>query len=685
MKLTKKKIYTLFMCVLMAVFTFFLSFQTPTFKTYASEDEVIDFDSTNVIDDLLSADSNFVANFPPNENANPKIQVIQVVEYCYSYRENMRDNYGLYIYVYNPTNLNIVRHSKSNQIMIAVSYDSDPITSSSLATDYEYFELEFCSASVGEFSNLYYKFKVVDKVGKDGKTIAQRVNSAERRYDIAGIELLTSGSYNADDYAVGQVYTFTGYAKGYGFDSDVTESTLECYSRSFETISFDVKHTFYRTNESDKGVGHQNQIDTVYFRVPERFFQVYGTLQRIKAEWYEFVTKDIVVTNNEEFYNSAVSFVGTNSFPSNYVLASEFVDSDYNWPIYPDAPEIVFRPNYGSWVFGGVEGSASTVLYENTIDGLFYLFATDDWCDIDSYDPLSDAVDIGGIKGSELLKHILEYNISYNNGALPIKQGNVSKDLFDSDIEESRKMNDEFGVVQYGGIGKSVYDFDADIDFEYIYSGNFNNFWDNCDNYGFWDTIFKNFPYVEESFSPIQVLTAVDLEGTDEELSERLLVNYNDVASIRNEYATAVANGERLVLFRFALSDYYSEKIEILKVENSFNKKLIRDSAYRAKESVFLDFNIIQLTFRKDNKFYVIPVVSNPTDLVADITPPISFDDSTSLLQIILAVLLLILLIIILLALLPHLLSLIIWLLKGILKVVIWLISLPFKIFKKRE
>ena len=230
------------MCVIMAVFTLFFSFQIPTFKTYASDDEVIDFDSTNVIDDLLSADANFVANFPPNENANPKIQVIQVVEYCYSYRENMRDNYGLYIYVYNPTNLNIVRHSKSNRIQLAVAYDSEPITSSSLATDYEKFDLEFCSASVGEFSNLYYKFKVVDRVGKDGKTIAQRVNSAERRYDISGIELLTSGNYNATEYSVSQIYTFTGYAKGYGFDSSIDESTLECYSRTLDTISLNVNH-----------------------------------------------------------------------------------------------------------------------------------------------------------------------------------------------------------------------------------------------------------------------------------------------------------------------------------------------------------------------------------------------------------------------------------------------------------
>ena len=77
-----------------------------------------------------------------------------------------------------------------------------------------------------------------------------------------------------------------------------------------ETITLDVKHTFYRTQTSSKGAGYQNQLDTVYFAVPQRFFDTYGKLQRIKAEWYEYKTKDIVVTSNQEFYDQAYPHIG---------------------------------------------------------------------------------------------------------------------------------------------------------------------------------------------------------------------------------------------------------------------------------------------------------------------------------------------------------------------------------------
>ena len=40
-------------------------------------------------------------------------------------------------------------------------------------------------------------------------------------------------------------------------------------------------------------------------------------------------------------------------------------------------------------------------------------------------------------------------------------------------------------------------------------------------------------------------------------------------------------------------------------------------------ESVFFDFDIIQLTFNRDGVYTVIPVVSSPMDIVNAITPPV--------------------------------------------------------------
>ena len=44
--------------------------------------------------------------------------------------------------------------------------------------------------------------------------------------------------------------------------------------------------------------------------MPQRFFDTYGKLQRIKAEWYEYKTTDIVVTSNQAFYDKAYPYLG---------------------------------------------------------------------------------------------------------------------------------------------------------------------------------------------------------------------------------------------------------------------------------------------------------------------------------------------------------------------------------------
>lgn len=133
--------------------------------------------------------------------------------------------------------------------------------------------MQFCSVSTEKnYYHLFYKFKVIDHKSADGKTIAERVNSNERRYDISGVELLTKGESNATEYTVGGTYTFTGYAKGYGADVEA-ESNLICSVRNLETVRLDLsgkddgidKRTYWRSDSSSVGAHHQNQINSVFF------------------------------------------------------------------------------------------------------------------------------------------------------------------------------------------------------------------------------------------------------------------------------------------------------------------------------------------------------------------------------------------------------------------------------------
>jgi len=625
------------------------------------------YDKTNVLDDLKSSNDFDILKYPYNEKDD--IKVINFVEYCYSFKANMRSNYGLYIYVYNPKGLNLSTSEKMNKIQMATKYDSEgkPI-------DYTKFSLEFLSKSEDDnYKNLFYKFKVIDKK-VDNTTFADRVNSLQRRYDVSGVELATYGHQNATDYPVNGTYYFTGYAEGYGVDSN-SKCTLKSTVDYLETVNLDVKHTFYRTKTSSKGAGYQNQLDTVYFAVPKRFFDKYGKLQRIKAEWYEYKTKDIVVTSNQDFYDKAYQWLGKQTGPLDKNGVAEYnSEIGYGLGYYINTQE-EWLARWG-WNLGPRYYQTETAPF------LHYLFKVNN---IQEYDPYADIVDIGGVKSNALYEYIKNYDKSFNNGKLPIKDGNISADLFAKDIDSYRKLDTKYGKIQNG---YCYYDFDADVDLQTLSSWKDTDpsFWDNWMAWGLWDAMTGKIPQEESrTISPIYTLKESDLTGSDTEIAERLMINSKDVSNLKSFYkdATTVTGKDDeekvVVLFRFATSDYYSVPVEIVERGKGFlgSDKYTRNQAYMARESVFFDFDIIQLTFQQDGKYTVIPVVSSPIDIVNDITPPVDMPDMEWW-QILLAIILLVVLILLLWPILPY-----------IIKGIVWVVCLPFKaikwLFKPKE
>lgn len=624
-------------CLIALVMVFGVVISAAPYTAYAESG--LSYDKTSVLDDLTSSTVNGkpfdIKAYPFDESKD--VQVINFVEYCYSYKGNMQGNYGLYIYVYNPKGLNISTGSKSNKIQMAVSYDEE-----GNPDDYAKFDLLFLSKSEdSNYKNLFYKFKVVDRK-INGTTFKDRVNSNERRYDVSGIELTTYGANNATEYGVNGTYKFTGYAAGYGPDAGA-KSTLQSSVEYLETISLDVKHTFYRTKTSSKGAGYQNQLDTVYFAVPQRFFDTYGKLQRIKAEWYEYKTKDIVVTSHQDFYDKAFPWMGRQT--GNF---DQFGMTEYNKDIYYSLGQNAGDGGGGMMIAKWGWNLGSGYLHVPA-PALYYLFKVGN---IQEYDPYADIVSIGGVESNALYEYIKNYNKTYDKGTLPIKEGTISADLFEDDIDDYRKMDTEFGKIQKG---YSYYDFDAEVDLQKLTSWNETDpsFWDNWMNWGLLDAIFGGIPQEESrTVSPIYMLKAEDLNGTDEEIAERLLINSKDVSALRNYYNESMTvsgkddEKKQVVLFRFATSDYYSAPVDIIELGAGFlwQDKHTSGQAYRAWESVFFDFDIIQLTFNRDGVYTVIPVVSSPMDIVNAITPPVDMGDEDWW-KIILAIILIILLV----------------------------------------
>ena len=139
-----------------------------------------------------------------------------------------------------------------------------------------------------------------------------------------------------------------------------------------------------------------------------------------------------------------------------------------------------------------------------------------------------------------------------------------------------------------------------------------------------------------KTFNGIKAIHAVtdkDLTGTAEEISARLYVDVGDVAQLKKDFAAAKNAGKTLYLFRYQVSDYVSQeatlfhKVSILGIE-TWEKK--DSNAYFFQQTVNLDFDVIDVTFSNGVKETVIPVVSSPTDVIHDVTPPVDTqpDDS---------------------------------------------------------
>ena len=628
-----KRSKKLFFCIaaLVIVVCTLLSTMMCSTKAFAAERRV-NYAETDVLDDLRSSEGFSLLDYPYSI-LEDKVEIINFVEYCYSYKANMQDNFGLYVYLYNPTGKNIDVKSKANMIQIATAYDDN-----GLPSNYEKFNLEFCSKSEEvNYKNLFYKFKVVDRK-IDGKYFCDRVNSNQRRYDISGIELITYESDLAKEYSVGGTYLFTGYAKGYGPDENA-ESNLTCEVNQLETISLETHSTYYRTGEYVKD--HRHDLTSVYFAVPNRFFEEYGKLQRIKAEWYEYETTPICITSSNTVYKMLYPYLGkyTNESEGNDLQlytgyqrlsgGSGHYDS-YNW---------AYNCDY-------------TTAINISCKRISYLFSTNGSA-ISNY-----------VLSSERLKEYIEtYDKSFSDGYINVPGKSISHDLFEKTLSEDRT------AVTYVGddIHHKLVDFDANNTFDMLNYDETHSGW-----YKFFAGLFGLGPNdVDKSYkgiSPIKIVTEEDMKKDN--LSSTLLIDGSEEAieEFRTFYNESTQNNKTVVLFRFAQTDYMNLPVIAYNdakgdmISSGYGK-----DTYVIKESVFMNFDIIQLTFNKEGVYTVIPVVNNPIDIYNDITVP----DNSGLAwwEILLIIIFLILLLIVLWPILPQ-----------IINALIWLILLPFKL-----
>ena len=606
------------------------------------------YEQTNVLDDLKKSTVNGEPFNLTKYNFDEKkpTQVISLVEYCYSFYSEKQSNYGLYVYVYNPKGLKFNLYSPLNTIQMALDTATD--------ANYTKYNLKYLNCSTEtNYEGLFYKFRI-DFTNEQQQAVLSTVNSSERVYRISGIELLSSGSTNATEYAVATTYKYSGYAAGYGSNEEA-ESTLLCSSEGSDILSLEVHPTQYRpegTNATNKYT--QDMLHSVYFSVPNEYINHYGEMTAVHTIWKNAVTAPIFVTGNQSVYNQVSSLIGDYVYGGRIQDSSKNNDMDYAFIAtkaqlgYRDTVEAAMGGYVAYNVLMDYGGIDAYTYYDKLIHYLYYVFYAENG-DADNH-----------TVSSEQVLNELEKSAKY--GGILIN-GKYSSKMFESYDSSFTEVN-----IQ------------ADENFSLTSEVLSQTWWEKL--WGLDGSVSDKTTF--DGIQAIYPLKSSDLNGTDAEISKRLYIDKADVSDLK-AYYNERSKDDTVYLFRYMQSEYKAHEVtEYKHVEDwalfggDFNTyEVVDTNAYFAQMSVQLDFDIIDVTFSTGERDTVIPVVSNPIDVVPDITPPVYTTSDKEIdwlrwIKIILATLLLVILVVIGWPILMP-------LLKVILKGIVWLITAPFK------
>ncbi len=668
--MTKDKIHEYLMtlliiaCIVIATAVCGLNVNVPT--AYAeSEDIQTRYEQTNVMSNLkgstVGGKAFDVKDYPHNANAKP--QIISFVEFCYSYYEDKQDDYGLYVLLYNPQDAAIDTNTARNKIQF--TYGNKP--------SYNKYILSFLNYSTDAgIEGRFYKFKI-ELSSTERTDILNMLSPDERVYKVSGVEL--SVKNKVTEYTTAQTYTYKGFAIGYG--SELADSdTLSCKVDGFDKyISLDVRSTYWRPDGTHAGGSltdliTRDTLHSVYFSVPNSIVKYYGEMTAVHASWLNAYTSPIFVTGNKEIYDAVTKTVGktmSGGDLDNYkdnglgysLLASKITNGSglgsfkndyyglyYGYNIFDEQSK---HPNAG--------GATNVHNCDKVIDKLCYAFYADSG-NADNY--ALPAEKLIGDKG-----WFKTYTDKFKG---QLVNDRYSKDLFE-------RVDDKFTEVN-------------------IRSTETYKLQDKIVSGDFWEILFGDWVKEEHEYEmqAIQKVTPKDVAEVNnkKEFCSKYYIAESDYDEFNDYVTQSSAKDETTYLFRYYQSEYVCAEVHEAKryyhSKAAFTSCLFHSdcplghgyydavdtNGYLAQMWVQLDFDIIDLTFTKDNVTTIIPVVMNPTDIAADADSPVySTTDGKGLTwwQILLAILLGILVIFLLWKFAP-------WILTFLIKVLLF----PFKL-----
>lgn len=574
----KNKIIPLIAALFLSVFTLFSClFPVRANNARAEESRTFGYMTTTIEEDLKELD---VETYLYPQNAFGTHEIIRLVEFCYSDNSEWNQYYDLYFYVYNPIAKKL--SYEGNVVNMAVAYDEEGKPSS-----YENVPLTYCDATD---DCRFYKFKL---------SAPQRFFSLEqgyeksfkvRRYDIAGMELELYIGATVKDAAQGFTYYYAGYGKGLGSGAE-SKSTLTCQKIDLETIELNIGHTNYR-NSVNHSEYKCKEINTVYFAVEDKYFEDYGSLQKIKADWYEYKTNYIFVTSDKNAYNGLYEYRNVDIGYEEKELPYS-VGWEKEWRANPTNPTATGFYQY----IAGYNDAYMPWDDEWRVTRLDWIFHKKDVKSKDDYI----------VSASELEDYMSQYSEDFSSEAKILNR--YAETLFFESIDEDRIPLLQDKESKRGYISQEIDVDDAKINLL------------QKENKEFWDELWYGTSYEKIEYDPIVVIGKEDIVGLNAStFADKYLINDGDETTVFNECRKVISEGKKFVLFRFAATDYYASTASF---KTASTTDIEQEDGYVAQQTVFLDFDVISLTFRNEHDVdTVIGVAANPIDIINDVTPP---------------------------------------------------------------
>ena len=374
--------------------------------------------------------------------------------------------------------------------------------------------------------------------------------------------------------------------------------TAKSVKGNFESkINLEINYTYYRTDTSPKGAYYHNQVDSIYFNVPNYLKESYGKLVDVKLSYQRARTEPIFVTDDTTLYSYLKDNLGKDASTYNSNLPSLYwIDSSHSNGI-----------NYGL-TYNVKLGDSGSVLYpfvhrsSREINRMVSAFLVDD-VNAGIRAPES------GVASEKVIKWMYDYTKKFGFGypssfVGPRPEGTPTGYQGASGMVSGSFFSEVDDVTT---VNVARLDLKADS-----YKKN-HSFFSEWAEYGFKYALNGSPSDIDLDLS--QKIIAIENEG---QLSnpDKLYFAESDTGELRNCFMKAKSNDSTMYLVRFNVSQYYMHSLMV-----DMNGKSYSDIAYMAEEDVYLNLHVLELTYKNElGVKTAIPVSSNHIDCVASIT-----------------------------------------------------------------